>query len=860
MTIKNLLIILVGLSTLSAVVLSLNSSHSNNKLVENEKQFSETIFPMVMADMEMGEALAGFFQRQAQIIDLETRAGLSNIPARNELEGNFADGLEALEHLGDRVTGLEKIIEEITLAYNNFLMGDEAILQAVQTRLTLEEKISGQIVILDQAIHNLQKNAESITGKINFAAMRKKFTVQKMIKNPDNQAGLADAVQEMLQGDLAKTQQACNNLRLAAGSLAASGRQLLMVSNQDSINSLQANSINQDIQLIEQSVSAIKKGASQAGNLTELVTTIENDFAKLRQILGQGQDSISVLRGQWLGVNKEIKHNTALLLKHKEAIDAAMINLDILAEKVEKGVEEEVAQVVSSAKTTTWLVGILAVVVIFIIGTLIGRRIILPINQGVAFAETLANGDFRQELDIRQKDEIGRLTQALNSMAKNLRHTLQDVAQNSVMVETASKKLSGTAGQMTQTSHEMNGQTGAVTELAGQISEDMANVEEISENMSSNAVAIARTSEEMASEVNSVAAAIEEMSASIGEVSQNCAQGQNFANYAKEKGSSSAQEIAELHQTSLNINRVVEVINDIADQTKLLALNATIEAARAGEAGKGFAVVANEVKDLARQTAEATVDIIEQIQLMQKKTESVVNAMNEITGINEEVSEINTSIAAAVEEQTATVAEVARTVAGTAQNATQVSTTIKDLSSSIDQQVVTSIQEASQAIADVTQVIQEVQGKAEENETGAGETSYFATEFTRISHELSDNVSRFKLGEAKFDLANVKSSHLAWRAKLDGLLHKGQSLSVDELVSHEQCDFGQWLFSEEGKALNTLPVYDKVVEHHRDVHDVALKIVQLVEQDRKDEATALMEQFENSREQLFSGLDELYRV
>ncbi|MEA3547646.1 MAG: methyl-accepting chemotaxis protein [Thermodesulfobacteriota bacterium] len=499
-------------------------------------------------------------------------------------------------------------------------------------------------------------------------------------------------------------------------------------------------------------------------------------------------------------------------------------------------------------------------VLVFCIYFVLNKLVSKPLASAVVFASQIADGDVSGQITSKSKDEIGRLAEALNSMAKKLRHTLQGVAQNSAMIEASSEKLVDTAKQMSGTSHEMSGQAVAVTEVAGQISENMNNVKENAENMSANTVVIAGTSEEMASDVNSVAAAIEEMSASIGEVAQNCSLAQDVAGRGKEMSLTSAEKISRLEKAANEIGNVVGMINDITDQTKLLALNATIEAARAGEAGKGFAVVANEVKDLARQTAEATEDIIVQIKGMQDQTGDVVTAINEVATINEEINEINTTIAAAVEEQTATVGEVARTVAGTAQNATQVSTTIKELSSSIDQQVVSSIQEASQAIADVTQVIREVQGKAEENEAGASESNHFASEFTRLAHDLSDNVSRFQLGEAKFDLAEVKSSHLAWRAKLEGLLHKGQSLSADELVAHEQCDFGQWLFGEEGKVLDTTPVFSEVVKHHRNVHDVAFEIVQLVEQDRKDEATALMEKFENAREQLFSSLDELYRA
>lgn len=107
----------------------------------------------------------------------------------------------------------------------------------------------------------------------------------------------------------------------------------------------------------------------------------------------------------------------------------------------------------------------------------------------------------------------------------------------------------------------------------------------------------------------------------------------------------------ELGKAAQDIGQVTEVINDISDQTNLLALNATIEAARAGEAGKGFAVVANEIKELAKQTAEA-------IQSDQSKdygySSNNRNNSKSICCVAEVISsvdEIVSSIAAAVEEQ-----------------------------------------------------------------------------------------------------------------------------------------------------------------------------------------------------------------
>jgi methyl-accepting chemotaxis protein len=107
---------------------------------------------------------------------------------------------------------------------------------------------------------------------------------------------------------------------------------------------------------------------------------------------------------------------------------------------------------------------------------------------------------------------------------------------------------------------------------------------------------------------------------------------------------------------------VIKVINSIASQTNLLALNATIEAARAGEAGKGFAVVANEVKELAKQTSDATEDIIRKIAMIQEDTAEAAEAIQQVTGVIRQINESQNAIASAVEEQSAMTGEISRNI------------------------------------------------------------------------------------------------------------------------------------------------------------------------------------------------------
>lgn len=280
------------------------------------------------------------------------------------------------------------------------------------------------------------------------------------------------------------------------------------------------------------------------------------------------------------------------------------------------------------------------------------QYILYPLKAATAIANQIAEGDLSIHIAHNRNDEIGDLNKALLSLLINTAAIVERLKENGNTLVEASKGLS-------QSSQSLSSGT---------------------EQMSQNSQSIASSSTQMNQNLQVVSSSIEEMSISIEEVARKAADAAKIAREANSTALLANSIVKELGANAGEIGNVIEIISTIAEQTKLLALNAAIEAAGAGDAGKGFAVVASEVKELARQSAESSIEIKSKIFSVQKSTEKVIESILEITGIIGKVNEINSAIASAVEEQAITTKEIASNISQTSMTSNDVTKNISEIS------------------------------------------------------------------------------------------------------------------------------------------------------------------------------------
>lgn len=510
------------------------------------------------------------------------------------------------------------------------------------------------------------------------------------------------------------------------------------------------------------------------------------------------------------------------------AVEADLKEIIGTTEGIAAGAYEKLDATIAKGKTAL-LVGLGGIILVILsICFFVSRSVTSATSHLMHLSESLAKGDMTIRSPLRQKDEIGKLAASSNYLAENLDNMLLRIGCSSSTINASSQTLDKLSENLFATSETMTNSCGAIATAA--------------EQMNSNMSAIAAAAEETSTNVSMVAAATEEMTATVSEIASSAENARAITASAVQESEKATESVKDLTKAADLINRVSQSINEIADQTNLLALNATIEAARAGEAGKGFAVVANEIKELARQTSQATHEIQARIEGVQKSSQQTISVINTITTIINTTNEVVSSIAAAVEEQAVTSREIASNVG-------QASLGMQEVTKNIAQ--------ASMANSEVCNDINMVRNEAQLVAARSSDVKELAAEMKNNTTVLEKLLQGFTFRPAPFDIGIIKNAHFGWKMRLTSVLGGYTSMDSKNIPDHHQCDFGKW-YDTAPEKIKQHPLFKEIGISHAGVHQKAAEAVDQFNTSKVEIARKTVNDFEEIRKKLFVSLDDMY--
>ncbi|WP_378955249.1 methyl-accepting chemotaxis protein [Pelosinus sp. sgz500959] len=482
-----------------------------------------------------------------------------------------------------------------------------------------------------------------------------------------------------------------------------------------------------------------KKDLDQAMQEVEANLSYLNEKGKIKEVLKPVNDAntkfIPHLKKMIELYDTQGQFAAAVYMSTYAAPDNAAFlgEIDKYVDRQEQSINDDKKKITEQEGTMLTSVLTILFIGIFLGGAsslLITRPILKSIDQGVDYAQAMAQGQFNQQLEVKSNDEMGILLQNLNTASASLRSLIKQVAISAQSVAASSEELNASAEQSAQAANQV---AITITEVADGTEKQVYAI-----NMTTGVV------ETMSASIKNIAMNANVVAGISGQTADSAREGGKAIQAAMNQMSNieqtvinSAQVVSKLGERSNQIGQIVDTISGIAGQTNLLALNAAIEAARAGEEGRGFAVVAEEVRKLAEQSQEAAKQIATLITEIQTDTDKAVIAMGDGTREVQVGTEVVNTAGSAFEHITILI--------------NQVSDQIKNISAAI-QEMASGSQQIVASVHDVETISKENAGQTQTVSAATEEQSASMEEIASASQALAKMAEELQTATRKFTI------------------------------------------------------------------------------------------------------------